>query len=219
MRIAHISDTHGTFPKIPQFTDMIIHSGDIFPDSPRFMGKDIEAEWQKDWVKTRIPALREIFNNKPFLFILGNHDYLDANWFENILKENGINAVNLEDKTYSLNSINFYGFPWIKQINGRFNYELRDPAMKIKCDELKENLTKTYHDILVAHGPMTGGLSAEGYTDYGNKRLEDTMLSLGDYSPQLMLVGHCHMAKGIKYRSDIKTMIVNSATTIHSIDF
>jgi len=50
MRIAHISDTHGTFLKIPKFTELVVHSGDIFPNANFFSTKQAESDFQKFWI-------------------------------------------------------------------------------------------------------------------------------------------------------------------------
>lgn len=218
MRISHVSDTHGNFPQIPHFSDAIIHSGDILPDPPIFTSHKDAALWQESWLNQNINKIKLWAKNLPFYFIPGNHDYMDFKKIESILKENGIKAFSLDEEK-TINGINIYGFPWVNYINGMFNYELSTRAMQIKCAELKEKLESKYIDILVCHGPMTNGLSNEGFADYGNSILEQYILSLDkNYIPSHMLVGHCHNANGIKFRNDLNMIIVNSATTLHSID-
>ena len=47
MKICHISDTHGTFPNLHGNFDIIVHSGDLFPNSYNLPNKQKEAEYQK----------------------------------------------------------------------------------------------------------------------------------------------------------------------------
>lgn len=219
MRIIHVSDTHGNFPTIPSFSDIVVHSGDIFPDSPRFISHSDSALWQRNWIIQNINKIKLWIKDLPFYFILGNHDYIGSIEVENILKSAGIKAFSLEQDIKNINGINIYGFPCVNYINGMFNYELSTRAMQIKCGELKEKLESQYIDILVCHGPMTNGLSNEGFADYGNAILEQYIMSMDkNYIPSHMLVGHCHNAKGIKFRQDLNMLIVNSATTLNSID-
>lgn len=219
MRVTHISDTHGAFPNLKNNNDIIIHSGDIFPDPPRLFDKQTNALWQENWIIQNLGALKNYFKNTPLYFIGGNHDYVDANKTEELFRSAGINATNIEDKIVSINNLNMYGFPWIKKINNRFNYELNNNAMKLACDDLKEKLESTHVDIIVAHGAMKDGLSNEGYCDYGNEYLNDMFMSMNkDMIPQYMFVGHLHTANGIKFRHDLNMLIVNSATTINSIE-
>lgn len=219
MKVVHISDTHGQFKAIPKFTDLVIHSGDILPDAPTRMNFNGYALWQENWLKNNLGVLKSWVESTPIIFIGGNHDYMKASKIEEMFLNEGINAQNAEDKIVSFNGLNIYGFPWVKAINGSFNYELNNQGMKLKCNELKTILESNYIDILVAHGAMTGGLSNEGFCDYGNNFLEDSLMSTKKENvPSYMFVGHLHNAKGIKYRNDLEMLIVNSATTMHIID-
>lgn len=219
MKIAHISDTHGKFIKIPRFVDAIVHSGDICPDPPVYMDFNSTALWQENWLNERVAVLREWSNDLPLYFIQGNHDYMKSSKTEEILRSNNINAFNIEEKIYSIGGMSIYGFPWVKRINGMFNYELNNVNMKSKCQELKTFLENQNINILVAHGPMTNGLSNEGFADYGNNFLEDAINATNkDNLPSYMFVGHCHGANGIKFREDLQMLIVNSATTLNVID-
>lgn len=219
MLINHFSDSHGGNLNVFGKADIVVHSGDFLPDPPFFATKESAAQWQSNWLNNKAKEYKLYINNKPFIFCSGNHDYLDGEEVELILRNYNINATCINDKHFTFNDIKFYGFPWIKYINGYFNYELSDNGMNIKCDELKEALSNSYTNVLVAHGPMTNGLCVEGTKDYGNKILEDALLSLDKESvPDTMLVGHIHLAKGIKFRYDLNMLIVNSATTSHIIE-
>jgi len=218
MRIAHISDTHGTFLKIPKFTELVVHSGDIFPNANFFSTKQAESDFQKFWISNNVENIKSWLEGRPLLYILGNHDYIEPEFFEEVLNKNKIEAYCIQEKYFLYNNISFYGFPWVPYINGMFTHELNNKPMKIKCDELVNILDSKNIEILVCHGPMTRGLSAEGIADYGNQHLENALLSAKN-TPEVMLVGHCHLAKGIKYRNDIKTLVINSATTIHSFEY
>lgn len=219
MIINHFSDSHGGNLNVDRKCDIVVHSGDFLPDPPFLSSKENAAHWQANWLDNKAKEYKLYINNKPFIFCSGNHDYLNGEQVEEILRKNNINATCINDKIFDFNGLKFYGFPWIKYINGYFNYELSDNGMNIKCNELKEAFSNSYINVLVAHGPMTNGLCVEGTKDYGNKVLEDTLLSLNkEYVPDTMLVGHIHLSKGIKFRYDLNMLIVNSATTNHIIE-
>jgi len=219
MRICHVSDTHGHIFQPNRFCNIVVHSGDMLPDPPYFSSHLSAAIWQKDWLNNKAKDIKLNINKLPFIFVNGNHDYLSGEEIEEVLVSNKIKATCINDKLFSFEGLNFYGFPWVKHINGLFSYELSDNSMNIKCLELKDVLSNNYINVLVAHGPMKDGLSIEGSLEYGNEKLKDTIFSLQNQNiPDYMLVGHIHLAKGIKYINSINMLVVNSATTIHYLE-
>ncbi|MCZ2224435.1 MAG: metallophosphoesterase [Chitinophagales bacterium] len=228
MRICHISDLHGEWFDIPSNCDIVVNSGDWLINTRYWYNKVLEAEYQKQYLLSNINKFKSSLNDRPYFFILGNHDFVAANEVEEILNKNGIKAFNLENKLVTYNQINFYGFPWIPYINGKFNFELREDEMSAKVDELITKINENTIDVLVLHCPIKGELSLEVFnvgqnqytsTDYGNKILADKLDAVVERLPDLCLVGHLHYANGIKYSNRYKMLIVNSATTLNIIDF
>src|SRR5260370_30002414 len=149
MRILHGSDTHGNFPKLRGFFDVVVHSGDLLPDS---IDRSLSIKNQTDWVEEHINDFKTWLDGKPFLFTLGNHDFIPAELLEHILNSNGIKAYHLHDRIVSYGSANFYGFPYVPTIDGSYNYErMHGKDMVVNIDEMVSHLNQTYVDVLVAH--------------------------------------------------------------------
>ena len=117
MRISHISDTHGSIPGIMN-CDVIVHTGDMFPNSYfstiKFTSKEIE--FQIEWLEKNIKDFKEVIQNRDFLFVLGNHDFVDDKTVEAIFKKNKIKAKSLHEEIVTYKGYNFYGFPYIPEI-------------------------------------------------------------------------------------------------------
>lgn len=221
MRLAHISDCHGHFPDIHFKNNIIINSGDWFPDcSSAWSKKSVKEERQKEYFYKNINKIKSWIGSKPYFFINGNHDFVKSDDLENMFQTNGINAKSLENKIVSYENLTMYGFPYAPYINGNFNYELTPDDMVYKVNELINILDTNFVDVLVLHCPIKGELSSETFTDYGNLILRDKLLSLDkDKIPGLILCGHLHEASGVKYSYDFDSLIINSALTINSIDY
>lgn len=214
MRALHVSDSHGSFIKYPGEYDIIIHSGDLLPNSPERLKKS-EHLYQRDWVRDNTENFKQWIGNKPFLFCAGNHDYAEPC---NELRDMGIDAIDITNKLVEINGYKIYGFPWVPYI-GLWNFEAHDKKMQIKVDELMDVIEENKIDILVAHCPpyKCKDLNSQG-VNIGNLHMLNAIKEL-KHLPKFYLTGHCHakQSRGIldfpvngKY---IK--IVNSATDHH----
>jgi hypothetical protein len=142
MRIQHTSDNHGFFQDLEGDFDVVIHSGDLFPNhcfGPKRVWSTLEVEkaFQTDWLKGRIETIKEWIKGKPFLFCSGNHDFIDPC---PILIAAGITAINLDDKVTEFEGHTLYGLPWVPFIEGVWNFELMDVEMREEIDRMLNNL-------------------------------------------------------------------------------
>lgn len=216
MRIMHISDTHGEFSELNGRFDIIVHSGDFFPNSKNlFSGnKKQEINFQENWLYSKINAIKDFTENLPFLFILGNHDFINPDKMEEILKENNINAINLTNKFIKFSDVTFYGFPYIPYIKGFWNYEKTYQDMEKEVNKMSNIInSQEYLDVLVSHSPIYKILDRSfSNENIGNAALANAI----DYGtiknlPTYLLCGHCHEDYGVTLKE--KMIISNAATT------
>ncbi len=217
MRILHISDNHSRFWPLKNYVDVIVNSGDMFPDPPTATRKD---EWQKHWVEQNIEKFKNWLSGRPYLFCSGNHDFLDGMIFEGILRDNNIEAYCLNDKVVNFDGVQFYGFPYVPTINGRYNFECDYQSMMKHVERLVDTVNNLIHlDILVCHCPPSGVLDYcfNQYRSFGNAAMTNALSYKikEDKMPSAYLTGHIHSSQGI---TTLGSMIVsNAATTQHII--
>lgn len=215
-RINHISDTHGHFPKLLGTFDVVVHSGDA---SPNFTYNEKEASLQMLWWEKKVPIIKTWLQGRPFLFTLGNHDFLPGFWLEDMLNSNGIKATCLHDKITTYEGINFYGFPYVPPITGKWEYELTHDEMAMKFEEMAPIFDRTFVDVIVAHCPPYNYLDlAYSNNRYGNTQMNtflDYQISR-DMQPSYYLCGHIHEANGLMMRNGM--LISNAAVTQQIIE-
>jgi Icc-related predicted phosphoesterase len=216
MRLLHFSDTHGNFPRLYGRFDAVIHTGDWLGNSPAiFSGnKTQEAVFQMRQIEDNLENIKRQAQGRPYLFILGNHDFVHPQMVEQFLRSEGVQAIDLTDKVVSFGGFNFYGYPYIPHIYGNWNYERQVPEMQEQIKPLVETLNQTYIDILVCHAPIHGTLDLT----HGNDVIGSTVIAQAlDYQiaremqPAYYLHGHCHEANGIAMRNGM--LVSNMATT------
>ena len=221
MRICHVSDTHGGFPRLNGTYDLVVHSGDFFPNSYEVMNKNITKEmaFQLDWLNQNLRNIKIWLQGCKLLFIPGNHDFLHPALMEKTLTEDGIDAKNIMEKVVNVDDVTFYGFPYVPAINGMWNHEREIPEMEIEVDKMVKALNATYVDVLVTHAPLYQYLDLTR----GNDIIGSTVIANAiDYKlnkdkiPTHLLCGHCHEANGIAIRD--KMLISNAACTYHTIE-
>lgn len=220
MRLCHVSDTHGGFPRLHGRYDAVIHTGDFFTNS-HFVAlgdKVAEANFQLKWLKANVGEMKLQLQGHPYFFILGNHDFVDSREVEDVLVSSGIKAVDMTDKIVSYQNVNFYGFPYVPAIGGnRWNYEREVPEMQIDVDRMVTALNDTYVDVLACHAPIYKCLDLS----YGNEILGSTVIANGlDYKvkkemlPAFYLHGHIHESHGLTMRNG---MLVSNAAVTYQI--
>ncbi len=221
LRLCHVSDTHGGFPRLPGRYDAVIHTGDFFPNSHHCFNNNRTQEmvFQDDWLKSQIPTMKQWLQGHPFLYVPGNHDFLHSDRMEHILRAEGIQAIGLTDKITTFQGVNFYGFPYVPYINGGWNYERELPEMQKEVAKMVEELNKTYVDVLACHAPPHRVLDLS----LGNEILGSTAISdalnykiARDMMPTTYLCGHIHEAHGLAHRYGM--LISNAAVTRHIIE-
>jgi Icc-related predicted phosphoesterase len=222
MRICHTSDTHGGFPKLHGPYDIVVHSGDFFPNSHALYNngdKQAEATFQSEWLCLNIRNMKKWLQESPFLFVLGNHDFMNPDAMESLLRTEGITAINLTDKIITYDNVNFYGFPYIPYISGDWNYEREIPEMQVEVDKMVTELNNKYVDVLVCHAPIHGTLDKT----WGNEVVGSSVIANAldykiskDTMPSYYLHGHIHEAHGIAIRNNI--LVSNAGTTQHLLE-
>ncbi len=216
MRVCHLSDSHGTFPRLFGSYDVIVHTGDM---SPNFYYDSKEASLQMYWWEEHIEHLKKQIQNHPFLFTLGNHDFINGYWLEGLLNSNGIQAKCLHDQIYTHQGVNFYGFPYIPPISGKYAYESTTEQMAHHLETMGLHLNNSYVDVIAAHAPPSNYLDlAHSNNRYGNSQMNaflDYTLQV-DMVPKYYLCGHIHDAHGLMMRGDM--LISNAALTRHILE-
>jgi Icc-related predicted phosphoesterase len=220
MRLCHISDTHGNFPKLYGRYDTVIHTGDFFPNSHHvFSNRNREMAFQLQWLRDNTANIKAWLGGHPLLYVPGNHDFLHPDFMEHELRSEGLEVLGLTDKITTFQGINFYGFPYVPPIDGSWNYERQLPEMQTEVDKLVEQVNKTYVDVLACHAPLYQLLDLT----IGNQLTGNTVMNNAlDYKidknmmPAYYLCGHIHEAYGISIRNGM--VVSNAATTRHILE-
>jgi Icc-related predicted phosphoesterase len=221
LRMCHISDTHGGFPRLHGRYDAVVHTGDFFPNSHHVNdgNKVQEAVFQMKWLEDNVGTMKQQLQGHTYLFILGNHDFVAPAMVEQFLNSEGIKAIDLTDKVVEHAGVKFYGFPYIPAIDGtnKWNYERQVPEMQIEVDKMIDVLNKERVDVLACHAPLVRCLDLS----YGNMVLGSSIIANGlDYKldekmmPSHYLCGHIHEAHGVTLRNG---MLVSNAAVTYQI--
>lgn len=217
-----MSDTHGGFPRLHGRYDAVVHTGDFFPNSHHVANgnKEKEAIFQMQWLKDNVSDLKQQLQGHTYLFILGNHDFVDHNMMAQFLNSEGVMAISLHDRIVSHAGVNFYGFPYVPAIGGNtWNFEREHPNMMEEVDKIVPILNSTYVDVLACHAPLNNCLDLS----YGNQVLGNAVMANAlDYKiepeklPRYYLCGHIHEAHGLARRNNM--LVSNAATTYQIIE-
>jgi len=220
MRICHISDTHGQFPRLYGRYDVVVHTGDLFPNSHN-VGQNLAKEqaFQLQWLRDSMGEIKQWLQGRTLLYVPGNHDFLDSSLMEFEMHKAGLEAFDLTDKMLSYNDVNFFGFPYVPAINGMWNYEREIPEMEKEVEKLVAACNDQHIDVLACHAPLYKSLDLS----MGNQILGSSVISNAldykvarDMMPSYYLCGHIHEANGITVRNGM--VISNAATTRHIIE-
>jgi len=189
MKITFISDTYGKHAELTDKLpggDVLIHSGDFM----RGGYEEGEAIDFFDWLE------HDVTGYKYKIFIAGNHDRLFENEPEQAIKLKDAYApstIYLQDSSFKIEGIKFYGSPWTPAFNNwAFNVERDSDAIEEKWNQIPDDT-----DVLITHGPPLGILD---YTPYGGDVGCERMISkVLEVQPLIHVFGHVHSSYGHKY--------------------
>ena len=178
MRIVVISDTHGRHRELPDLEgDVLIHCGD-FCNGFKINEQDLADvdEWFAQ------------LSFKKIIVIGGNHDFVAQRKHRE--KETVFqNAAYLVDEPYQYQGVNFYGSPWIPELDGWAYYLSHDDRKK------KWELIPPNTDILITHTPPRGILDKpRSGQSVGCTHLREKTETL---SPKIHCFGHIHASYGV----------------------
>jgi len=197
VKAVHISDTHGTFPKLPKDAEAVLHTGDFCPN---FIVTDheMEAHLQRDWLKREQWTIKKWLGGRTMLVVQGNHDFT-------IISCEGV--IDITNRRYEFGGVSFYGFPWVPAF-GPWNWGANEHEMFERVNRIPWGNI----DVLMAHCPPHSVLDFCPSGHIGNNQLSNAIIEHGDNLPKWLLCGHVHeQGGGI---NGYRTMtILNNATT------
>ncbi len=206
-RLLHISDTHGTFPHLQGDFDLIVHSGDFFPNATRG-NRLTEPGWQEGWLQNQAEALVNWARGVPLVYCPGNHDFA-----AHALGLYGADVLE-PYKPVEVDGVSFVGFPFINWICDEWNYEMRPGEMVDACKRLGDVLRSRPEpvDVLVCHTGIYGTLDGSCGDHYGSAPLGRMLMDLPPKRrPKVLLHGHFHESNGVAMFGGI--LVSNAATT------
>ncbi len=144
MHLIHISDSHGTFSELPAGGDVIVHSGDMMPNSTRG-DRDVEPAFQARWLHNNAYRFREWLDGRTMLLCRANHDFTAS--VQPIMQGAGVNVVDITNRLYEFGGHTFYGFPYVNYLCGEWNFEVTGGEMANKVNGIPWG----QFDVMVAH--------------------------------------------------------------------
>lgn len=223
MKLACVSDTHGTLPKKPtEKVDFFIHSGDLTGHSSLGKGVCTSSDFDfqvKQLFEVFIPFFKSL--DCPVVFIGGNHDNMlffghkkvKQFWYyrfhvENELKKAlaGSNVHYLKNEAKTINGVKFYGSPMVPWIADRWAFQYPRYSPTEFAEQHFSNVPEDT-DILVSHGPAAGILDSNGQEKhYGCNVLNK--YCQWQWNLRAMVAGHSHCRGTEKHGN---TVFVNGA--------
>lgn len=221
MKLVHISDTHGSFPTLPEDIQVVVHSGDFMPDCPMFgmsmfhrpMPDGVASfRYQRNWISHHKKQLRKWLDGRIFLLCRGNHDFYDPC---NDLRRIGVDARTLcEGTIQEVGGVRFIGFEYIPVTGGGWANELGIQAMSEEVQKIVDVFDRNEADVLVAHCPPYGILDMSGERRFGNTGLIDALNYKFRRLPKAILCGHIHENHG---EFDFEGVLISNAATVQRV--
>ena len=208
LRLSHFSDTHGLPRKsVHADADIIVHTGDLFPNKTRGH-REIEPAYQQEWLRKTVHEWARWCGGKPFVYIAGNHDFFDP---VPIMRRAGIDAHSA-DGPVEIGGWRFMGLPDVPWMGGEWNHE----RVEAEIAERFAHVLEWRPDVIVSHCPPYGVLDV-AYGNHIGSTSVATALLYGEHEPRAYLCGHCHEMGG-KQAQLRNTIVSNAATTRRAVE-
>ncbi|MCA1841213.1 MAG: metallophosphoesterase [Actinobacteria bacterium] len=194
MKVAVISDTHGTLPDIPPEADAVIHCGDVGPDRYYDLA---DKKWVSplEWFRNDFHAWATRLK-VPVYMTWGNHDRIGQDHPEKAFWEDLLpaNVRVLVDEATTIGAERVWFSPW-SPLFGNWAFMLPE-------GELREKYKAIDTSIIVSHTPPWGhGDTLQDGSHVGSLALLDF---LADRTSGLVLCGHIHNGRGTSMLRDIR---------------
>jgi Icc-related predicted phosphoesterase len=182
MKIAAVSDMHGTLPEVPP-CDLLLIGGDICPVKDHALAS--QARWLhtefRDWLK-KVPA-------RKIVGVCGNHDFVFERMPTAVPRD--LPWTYLQDSGCEWEGLKFWGTPWQPWFHD-WAFNLYEPDLVKVWARIPEGT-----DILVLHGPPYGygdGVPrASGVELTGSPSLTERIRVI---QPRVAIFGHIHEGRG-----------------------
>lgn len=203
-----------------------VHHEDYYRNEERI---DEEVDYQSRWMQKVALSWRDWLTIAdvdgadvllPFLYMPGNHDYIDPTPY---LRDVGVDAVNLlvetgkgERAKFEKAGVSFGGAPLIVEMGGIWNHESTEVDIAFALDRVLDAKV----DVLVSHGPPHGILDiVVGHGLIGSRAIE-VLLEKTPNRPKAHLFGHNHPCGGVVYVDEATDILFSNAaaTRGHTID-
>lgn len=212
MHIIHISDTHNTYPDIPE-CDLLIHSGDLTNH-----GTIDEVREGLDWL-SRQPA-------SSIIYVPGNHDMcLDASHmygmvpvnFEAFKKEYEHRIVIEINTTFTVTHGTVtpvsVGVCSYQPFFGGWGFNV---SSKLERKEYYKKALEHKPDILITHAPPKYILDKNRQGEFcGDEALSEVIKENPNLHPKFLLCGHIHESSGWAMFPNTDIKISNAATIMN----
>lgn len=214
MKILHISDTHGGFPKLRPEGDIVVHSGDFCPNQLRCIAA-IEAPYQTKWLWDKADEITKWLGGRQLLVTKGNHDFVNVG---GVLAMAGVDAVSLDQTLVEVGDTVFLGFSYTSWFTGEWDQEVREEEMDQNLMRFADPyLDAGVVDVFVPHSPVHGVLDMTPRGERAGSHAIRQRFEAPRYPVKAILHGHIHEARGI-HRWKHGITISNAATTQNLVD-
>ena len=201
MKIVAISDIHGYLPNDLPEGDVLCICGDIVP-------LDYQSNFTKSvaWFELDFVPWSDSLNYQKIIFIAGNHDfflekismtmeshYMDSKVLKWLLPDSHQSEhklVYLQDSWVEIDSVRFYGTPWVPYLTNWAFYKSSEDLVKT-FSKIPKNV-----DVLISHTPPRvwelGKVLQPSYSfgkDFGCKELAD---AISERNIKWSICGHVH---------------------------
>jgi Icc-related predicted phosphoesterase len=200
LKILHISDNHGDLQLLKSAceirSDIVVHSGDFFPDFYDYKNDCWDSVSQELWLKLHSNTIGLALEGRPFVFVQGNHDWVGLKTFDYP------ETKELANSSVTIEGLKFYGLSNTPNLS-MFNHFTTTEEFETVLQNIP-----TDTDVLVPHCPPYGIMDQLEFDERSvgipnlKERIESTKI-------RLVLFGHIHEANGLKTIG--KTVYSNAA--------